>query len=619
MTPRILILLLLLATNSLYAQKEGQARIDSLLAELPKAKDDTNKAKLACALSHEYATVDPAEGIRFGVQAVHLSETLKWQPGLARAYNELGTNYWLKSEYPSAFQYYFKALKVYDQIKNKKGIATVWGNLAILYHEKGKLNEALEYYTKAMKGFEQIGSEKEIARNAGNIGTLYHDLNDNTRALEYYYKALAINERLGIKKEIAINFLNIGTAYAVAGNYDKAIEYALKCLKTSEELKDKNTMAGSMACIGEYYLAIVSDNAQIMKYGSKLVPKGKAAILARSIWYLNNSVAIFRNINSKNAIEVYDYLSTVYELAGNYKQASAAYRQSVALKDSIFSKENTETIAKLEAQSEYEKKSLADSLSFAQARKLTMLKLQRQKNFTYAGAIAVLVLLAFSYSIYKERKKSDRLLLNILPSEIANELKQKGSSEARYFDDVTILFTDFVNFTGASEKMDSRALINELNTCFKKFDDIIGKHNIEKIKTIGDAYLAVCGLPAPDESHAEKVVRAACEIRDYMLHRRKEVGDKTFEIRIGVHSGSVVAGIVGVKKFAYDIWGDTVNTAARMEQSSLPGKVNISQSTYELVSDKFYCKYRGEIDAKNKGMMKMYFAEKMPVEEAVAG
>jgi len=209
-----------------------------------------------------------------------------------------------------------------------------------------------------------------------------------------------------------------------------------------------------------------------------------------------------------------------------------------------------------------------------------------------------------------EKKKSDDLLLNILPAEVAEELKEKGHSQARLFNDVTVLFTDFVDFTNAGERMSPDELVNELHTCFKTFDDISSKYGIEKIKTIGDAYLAVCGLPEPTKDHAEKVASAAIEIVQFMTERRQQLGDKTFEVRVGIHSGSVVAGIVGVKKFAYDIWGDTVNTAARLEQSSEPGKINISQTTYDLIQSKFTCTYRGKIQAKNKGDLSMYFIDK---------
>ncbi len=211
--------------------------------------------------------------------------------------------------------------------------------------------------------------------------------------------------------------------------------------------------------------------------------------------------------------------------------------------------------------------------------------------------------------IREEKRKSDELLLNILPEEVAEELKQRGTSEARYFDHVTVMFTDFVNFTKAGERFSPQELVNELDTCFKAFDEIISGYGIEKIKTIGDAYLCVSGLPSPDEQHAVNTVKAARDILEYMLQRKQQYPDKTFDIRIGIHSGAVVAGIVGVKKFAYDIWGDTVNTAARMESSGEPNKINISHATYELVEAQFNCTYRGEITAKNKGDMRMYFVD----------
>ena len=206
-------------------------------------------------------------------------------------------------------------------------------------------------------------------------------------------------------------------------------------------------------------------------------------------------------------------------------------------------------------------------------------------------------------------RRSEELLLNILPAEVAEELKQKGVAEARHYDEVTVLFTDFTNFTKAGERMTARELVGELDNCFKAFDNICDKYHIEKIKTVGDAYLAVCGLPGQNTRHARNVVMAAREIRDFMAVRKQQLGDRTFGVRIGINSGPVVAGIVGIRKFAYDIWGDTVNTAARMEQNSEGGKINISQSTYDLVKDTITCTYRGEIEAKGKGQLKMYYVE----------
>ena len=206
-----------------------------------------------------------------------------------------------------------------------------------------------------------------------------------------------------------------------------------------------------------------------------------------------------------------------------------------------------------------------------------------------------------------EKKKSDDLLLNILPEEIAEELKQHGEIKAKLFEEVTVLFTDFVNFTGVSSRLSPNELVTQIHEYFIAFDAIIEKNELEKIKTIGDAYLAVCGLPQLNENHAIKAVKAALEINEFVQQKLKNGG--LFDIRIGINTGSVVAGIVGVKKFAYDIWGDTVNTAARMEQNSEAGKINISGSTYLKIKDQYVCLYRGKINAKNKGEIDMYFVE----------
>jgi class 3 adenylate cyclase len=209
-----------------------------------------------------------------------------------------------------------------------------------------------------------------------------------------------------------------------------------------------------------------------------------------------------------------------------------------------------------------------------------------------------------------EKKKSDDLLLNILPEAVATELKQTGQCQPKTFSMVTVMFTDFKDFTSVSEKVSGELLVNEINYCFSAFDDILQKHRIEKIKTIGDAYMCASGLPTLSYTHAFDMVKAALEMKNFMLWHKKEKEDRgeiAFEIRIGIHTGPVVAGIVGTKKFSYDIWGDTVNLAARMESSGEAGQVNISGSTYALVKDKFNCTHRGKIQAKNKGEIDMYF------------
>lgn len=215
--------------------------------------------------------------------------------------------------------------------------------------------------------------------------------------------------------------------------------------------------------------------------------------------------------------------------------------------------------------------------------------------------------------IEEERKRSDDLLLNILPAPIAAELKEKKKAQARRFEGVTVFFSDFRNFTQIAEQLRPEELVEELDKCFKAFDHIIDQfEDIEKIKTIGDAYMCASGL-LERKSVPNNMVRAAIQMQAYLEEYkglRQRQGKPFFEARIGIHTGPVIAGVVGTRKFAYDIWGDTVNIAARMESKCEPGRINISETTYQQVQYRFDCFYRGKLHAKNKGEIDMYYVER---------
>ena len=625
----LLIVLLTLSAGCIYAQKQGQPLIDSLLKELPKAKEDTNKVKLLNNLSFSYYSINPDEGIKYGQQQLALATQLDWKKGTAWGNHNLGWHYQRKFDYPKAFEYDLKALKIYEETGNRQGAADMNMSIGMVYRSQSDYPKALEYYFKALKMYEEIGNKKLVANVTGNIGRVYNNESDYSKALEYDFKALKMDEEIGNKGGILSVSLNLGASYLLQKNYTMAIEYNQKALKMAEEMGDKKTVAGSLCNIGEAYLSIIEDTSAkpikvtgnpetaLNKYQPNgAIPKGRAALLHNAIDYIQRSLKICKEINALDFIqECYENLAEAYKLKGDYKKAMEYADSGRAIKDSIFSKKNSDKIAKMEN----DRKEYGNSLKAVAAKKAADIKAEHRRNYELIGAAAFLLLLGFTFLLTrnnkllsKERKRSDNLLLNILPEEVADQLKDTGKSAAKKFDDVTVLFTDFVNFTEAGERMKPEALIEELDNCFKAFDEITGKYKVEKIKTIGDAYLAVGGLPAADPKHAENVVRAAQEINAFMQYRLAQLGNSTFEIRIGIHSGSVVAGIVGVKKFAYDIWGDTVNTAARMEQNSEAGRINISQTTYELVKDKFVCEYRGEIDAKGKGQLKMYYVKPAP-------
>lgn len=217
--------------------------------------------------------------------------------------------------------------------------------------------------------------------------------------------------------------------------------------------------------------------------------------------------------------------------------------------------------------------------------------------------------------ILEEQKRSDNLLLNILPPAIAEELKTNNKVAPRKYDQATVMFIDFTGFTGVSEKLTPEQLVEEIDFCFSNFDRIISQYRIEKIKTVGDAYICASGLSDMNASPSD-MVKAALEIQDFLQHvkaQRQSTGIPSFDARAGIHTGPVVAGVVGKRKFAYDIWGDTVNTAARMEEACEPGRVNVSETTYWLAKYEFEWQSRGKIAAKNKGMMDMYYVTAVKV------
>ena len=610
----VLLFLAIVSSGKLYAQKPGQERIDSLLIdslrhELPKQKVDTNKVLFLKRLSVIYRIHNPDEGIKYAQQGLDVATKLDWVKGIAISNYQLGVCYHYKLLYPKALEYYIKALKIYEGLKNENAIAQVSQAIGMVYSAQEDHTQARDYYSRSLEIYKKLKNTGEAASLSMDIGETYASQGDTANALANYFKAVKGFADVGNPYGGGVSQANmhIGEIYAQRKNYAAAIEYEQKSLDELEVIGDDYVVSANLLSIGNLYLSLIKDN-YTQQIPGNLVPAERAARLRKAIGYLERCLELTKTERTLNVqLDCYISLAEAYKLNGDYKKSLEATDNYHAIKDSVFSAENNRKTMQQGIKYEYEKKEALAKLASEKA-------LQRQKlvRDVFGGGFAVVLIFAGVFfnqrnKIKDGKKKSDELLLNILPSEIAEELKSKGSTMAKHYDNVTILFTDFVNFTQVSERMSPQGLIGELDSCFKAFDEITARYNIEKIKTIGDAYLAVCGLPTADPLHAERVVRAANEICEFMHDRVTKPGSSTFEIRVGIHSGSVVAGIVGVKKFQYDIWGDTVNTAARMEQNSEAGKVNISETTYELVKDKFRCDSRGEIEVKGKGMMKMYF------------
>lgn len=419
-------------------------------------------------------------------------------------------------------------------------------------------------------------------------------------------------KKLDLKSNTGLLLANIGFDYNKIGNYPKAIEYYNKAIKILSRLDDENALARTIGNMGSSYLAMGVDTTST----EKQTAGQRNANIYKAIEALKQSIAISKRNGLTEVLNIFykDLAEAERVLDYNVAKANAKANHDDTKEPSI--EDESVSISNLESRRNQELQEKQNEIN-----RIKAANEQKEKYYYIAGALILIIATVVMYRNYtkqkantllisEEKKKSEDLLLNILPAQVADELKEKGMVHAQHFDDVTVLITDFAGFTNVAERFSPKQLVGELHACFKAFDGMLDKFHIEKIKTVGDAYLVASGLPSANPNHATDMVAVAIAMRDFMLYRKTQLGDATFDMRIGVHSGSVVAGIVGVKKFAYDIWGDTVNLAARMEQNCEPGKINISESTYKLVKDKFECEYRGEIQAKNKGKLKMYFLNK---------
>jgi adenylate cyclase len=301
--------------------------------------------------------------------------------------------------------------------------------------------------------------------------------------------------------------------------------------------------------------------------------------------------------------------TTTTQLSLTLQELETQKLQAKIYEDSLQITKKNEELAKIEI----EKQSLINYLLIVGLSGLIILAASFYRMYTVKKGVQTL-LMNKNGEIEVEKKRSDDLLLNILPQEVAEELKKTGKYESRYFDKVTVMFTDFKDFTKISEQVTPKKLVEDIDFIFRAFDEIMERNELEKIKTIGDAYLCVSGLPDPTTHNPMNVLKAADEIQAFikaLIEEKRKDNQPFFDIRIGIHTGPLVAGIVGAKKFAFDIWGDTVNTAARMEQNCEPGKINLSGSTFKEVHSKIEYTYRGKVEAKNKGEIDMYYLNRI--------
>ena len=407
------------------------------------------------------------------LKSVKIYEEIGDKSNLAKFIGNVGNIYKEQGNYTKALDYYFKSLQLADETQNKIARSNALCNIGSVYQYKNDFEKALDYDNQAMVLLQEIGNKNGEEVVSGNIGNVYKKLKDYTKALEHYYKSLQLSEEMGDKKMEANVKGNIGDVYAETKNYTMAIQFTQEALKIDELIGNLNNTAIAYAQIGHTYLEMAEDSSsskpilingdlpfkQYIPDGS--IPKSKKERLQLAIKNLGKGAKIADSLKILEYIKDFNVeLAEAYNLNGDYKKAFECYKTYSIIKDTIFSQTNEKNQLKTAMQYDFDKKELADSLKNVEREKIVGLKLERQRNYTYISVVGLLVLGLFSFFIVKERKKSDGLLLNILPKEVAQELKEKGSAAAKHFNEVTVLFTDFVGFTTVSEKLGAQEPLN---------------------------------------------------------------------------------------------------------------------------------------------------------------
>ncbi len=518
------------------------------------------------------------------------------------------------------FNRVLEALRAYSSQKRQSTdstlLCTVLQDLGYIAEKLDNSEAALQYYKTALKHSIPLGFCSSSIVSYKNLSRVFSRLQQGDSAQHYMNTALALAENC----EYAGVLLN---AKLIVESARFKSELGLFPLAEADFLRAR-----------ELYTQMNSQGPMIRLDGLRAENFRRAERYKEAQRLGLKTLQISRQRGMRlQAKESLFLLAEVAKAQGQYKASIEFQDRYLSLNDSILDLKARESLARLEMDLLFQQQWKTDSLHYAhkqdlfeleQRAKLRRQQIQTQLIFVIALAIVLLALMLLmrlrllrksKNALQLERDKSERLLLNILPAEVAEELKQKGKATSKRFPNASVLFTDFHRFTDLSRSIDPEELVDELHSCFAGFDAIIEKYHLEKIKTIGDAYMVAANLSQDLDSKSLDLVRAGLEMQEFIQLRRQQrekEGKWSFEMRLGIHTGTVIAGIVGNKKFQYDIWGETVNIASRMESNGALGEVNLSEKTYEEIKHhkEFDFQSRGSLAVKGAGEMNMFFVRR---------
>tara|TARA_R110000744_G_scaffold175510_3_gene294279 strand:+ start:1543 stop:3204 length:1662 start_codon:yes stop_codon:yes gene_type:complete len=545
---------------------KGEARLE-LLAEL--SFNEVNNYQLS---------------LKYAEELIQLAEKKDNYRYLSRGYFQKGSTQNMLGDLKKALKSLFKSAEIAKRDNKISLEGSAYGAIADIYAISENHKNAMLYYDRAITILRNTNDTINLATFILNAGDELLLNKKYDSAMVYFKESGELFEEADYAAGKAYNLGNIGMVYANTGKNELAEQNINQAIGILEKSEDYYPISVYLMAMADIYIEKEEHETAIR--------------------YTKRSLGLAEQYGLKEQLgDANEKLASLYETIGNMELSYKHYKDHIAYRDSLLDIEKVQQLADIRTENEVSQKQV----------EVELLETKTRNQLIILGfvGISLLASLWFYRTISKEKRKSEMLLLNILPEDTAKELKANGKVKAKQYDSVTVLFTDFKGFTSYSEKLSPEALVETVDFYFSKFDTIIDKHGLEKIKTIGDAYMCAGGLHDTKEDHPQRMVNAAFEIAAFVEETKKDVAasELTFDIRIGINTGPVVAGVVGTQKFAYDIWGDTVNVASRMESMSEPGRINISENTYVLIKNQFDCEARGGISVKNRGVMEMYFVK----------